>query len=380
MCWTGAHIADADADDCYNITHDDCLWHRCNCFRWEKPKLRPRGSEKGGKASLKISTGNSVIMSIGEIVISIVIIVISIVISILLQTCLKILSFTGQTVPSCHQQCHHNCNYHHHGHPNQFHHYNDHHHSDWCTARKSSGRKAKLHWKQNWPMHLRWWQLQWGIWWPFFLSKSLDCVPTRLPLVKLKEWLLGVHVAHGFIKSFWQSQQKIFPELISQQGVLIVCMQQVYEEPNYSLANQTLFSWSWCNLDQGEWDEYLQLKLFSIIVFILISELKWKYSGAAKSRSWTFEPAEQSWWAKYNLQHKPCIRKWFHVILSDDAFLLSGELDAANCALASQLAEWRHRQEAGQVDHIENDEYDGDDDDDDEHQDAGLKNSSYWSQ
>ena len=30
-----------------------------------------------------------------------------------------------------------------------------------------------------------------------------------------------------------------------------------------------------------------------------------------------------------------------------------GELDAANCALASQLAEWRHRQEAGQVDDLD---------------------------
>ena len=29
---------------------------------------------------------------------------------------------------------------------------------------------------------------------------------------------------------------------------------------------------------------------------------------------------------------------------------MKGELDSANCALASQLAEWRHRQEAGQVD------------------------------
>ena len=33
--------------------------------------------------------------------------------------------------------------------------------------------------------------------------------------------------------------------------------------------------------------------------------------------------------------------------------LTSGELDAANCALASQLAEWRHRQEAGQVGHVD---------------------------
>ena len=32
---------------------------------------------------------------------------------------------------------------------------------------------------------------------------------------------------------------------------------------------------------------------------------------------------------------------------------ITGELDAANSALASQLAEWRHRQEAGQVDHVD---------------------------
>ena len=38
-------------------------------------------------------------------------------------------------------------------------------------------------------------------------------------------------------------------------------------------------------------------------------------------------------------------------MLPDDIKYLftTGELDAANCALASQLAEWRHRQEAGQV-------------------------------
>ena len=32
---------------------------------------------------------------------------------------------------------------------------------------------------------------------------------------------------------------------------------------------------------------------------------------------------------------------------------MKGELDSANCALASQLAEWRHRQEAGQVHHAD---------------------------